>query len=111
MANSMFDEFINVAERIQRLDRYLVKRPDYNYPAMIVLEHKESGENKHAFVGSVENNIRLFDWGISAFAKSLNISFEDAVKAITLFHESSDFVFLNNDSFDINTTDLRKEDK
>ena len=86
MDNSMFDEFEEVME--------LVKQGDKE-SAMVILERKSWGENKHAMVGNIESQITLLEWGIHMLADGSKVSFEDIIKLITLKHKETEHYMYN----------------
>lgn len=85
-SNSMFDEFKEVMEMVKQDDSEV---------AMIILERKPWGENKHAMVGNMEKQITLLEWGIHMLADGSNISFEDMMNLISLKHQETDHYMLN----------------
>ena len=78
--NSMFDEFRKVMSEIQKGDKE---------SAMIVLERKPWGENKHAMVGDIVNQVILLEWGIHMIAEGCNYKFEDVMKLIEIKHKNT----------------------
>ena len=89
---SMFDEFTKVMNKVKKGD---------NESAMIILERKPWGENKHAMVGEISNQITLLEWAIHMLAEGSNISFEEVIKLINMKHENTDHYMLNVYSADI----------
>lgn len=83
---SMFEEFKEVVKKVQDGD---------NESAMIVLERKEWGENKHAIVGNLESQITLFEWGIHMVAEGSNIDFEKVMALIEDKHKNTDHYMKN----------------
>lgn len=82
----MFDEFKEVMEMVKQGD---------SEAAMIILERKPWGENKHAMVGNLEKQITLLEWGIHMLADGSNVSFEDMMNLITLKHKETDHYMFN----------------
>ena len=89
---SMFDEFTKVMKKVKKGDKE---------SAMIILERKPWGENKHAMVGDILNQITLIEWAIHMLAEVSNISFEEIIKLINLKHENTDHYMLNVYAADI----------
>lgn len=107
---SMYDEFKEIGKRLQDLDKHKIKREPINCPAMIVLEHKESGENEHAMVGDLENILRLYDWGLNVIAEQYQVSFKTVLDLVNKFHESVDeHAFISNEKRNLETEDFDKE--
>jgi hypothetical protein len=82
----MFEEFNDVMEMVKQGD---------TEAAMIILERKSWGENKHAMVGDLEKQITLLEWGIHMLADGSNVSFEDMMNLITLKHKETDHYMFN----------------
>lgn len=76
---------------------------------MIILERKPWGENKHAMVGDILNQITLIEWAIHMLAEVSNISFEEVIKLINLKHENTDHYMLNVYAADIKNQKKRGE--
>lgn len=88
--DSMFDEFKNVVEEFQS------KKEDERKPAMIILERKITGENKHAIIGEPYDIITLFEWGINSVIEGYEIDFDKFLQLIKMKHDDTDHIFLNN---------------
>ena len=84
--DSMFDEFNEVMEMVKQGD---------SEAAMIILERKPWGENKHAMVGDIEKQITLLEWGIHMLADGSNVSFEEMMNLISLKHKETDHCMFN----------------
>lgn len=86
MKGNMFDEFKEAMEMVKQGESEV---------AMIILERKPSGENKHAMVGDIEKQITLLEWGIHMLADGSNVSFEDMMNLISLKHQETDHYMFN----------------
>lgn len=84
--NSMFDEFNKVMDLVKQGDKEA---------AMIILERKSWGENKHAMVEDLDKQVTLLEWGIHMLADGSNVSFEDMMHLISLKHMEVDHYMLN----------------
>lgn len=74
----LFDEFQKVMAKVNDGDKE---------SAMVILERKPWGENKHAMVGDIENQITLFEWGIHMLSEGCECSFDDVIALIKNKHE------------------------
>ena len=83
---SMFDEFQRVMAKVKDGDKE---------SSMIILERKPWGENKHAMVGDIENQITLLEWGIHMLAEGTQCSFDDVIALIKSKHEQT-YHYMNN---------------
>lgn len=101
MALSMFTEFIKTKNRFEILSKKRESTEDNPLPAMIILERKETGENKHAMVGDPLDIINLFEWGISQISKGYGCEFSEILEIIQKFHDSG----VHHTMF----TDIKKE--
>lgn len=86
MENSMFTEFEETMRLLKNGDKKA---------AMIILERKSSGENKHAIVGNPENAIVLLEWGIHMYADGLGCSFSDVINMINDVHKNTSHYMKN----------------
>ena len=86
MKSSMFDEFKDVLNDVRNGDKE---------SAMIILQKMPWGENKHAMVGDLINQITLLEWGIHMIADGSNCSFEKIMNLIEIIHKETDHYMLN----------------
>lgn len=100
MALSMFTEFIKTKDRFENLSKKRKSTEENPLPAMIILERKETGENKHAIVGDVLDIITLFEWGISQISEGYGCEFNKMLEIIQTKHENTDHIMI---------TDIKKE--
>lgn len=83
---SMFEEFKEVANTIKNNQG----KDESEMPAMIILERKEWGENKHAMCGGADNLITLYEWGLNILCEGYEIKFDDILKLIKLKHKETE---------------------
>ena len=87
--NSMFDEFKDVIEEFKSLsEKYGEKSSEHILPAMIILERKVTGENKHAIIGQTPDVINLLEWCINQLSEGYNIEFEKVLDMILIMHNN-----------------------
>lgn len=95
---SMFSEFKEVAETIKNNK----DKDESSLPAMIILERKEWGENKHAMCGGVDNLITLYEWGLNILCEGYEIEFDDILKLIKLKHKETKHIHISDIKKNIN---------
>lgn len=100
MALSMFTEFIKTKDRFESMSKKRKSTEESPLPAMIILERKETGENKHAMVGDPLDIITLFEWGINLISEGYDYEFNEVLKLIQTKHENIDHIMI---------TDIKKE--
>lgn len=88
MALSMFTEFIKTKDRFESMSKKRKSTEESPLPAMIILERKETGENKHAMVGDPLDIINLFEWGIYQISEGYGCEFSEMLEIIQQFHDS-----------------------
>lgn len=88
MALSMFTEFIKTKDRFESMSKKRKSTEDNPLPAMIILERKETNENKHAMVGDPLDIITLFEWGISQISEGYGCEFSEMLELIQKFHDA-----------------------
>lgn len=94
---SMFSEFEKTVKDFKRLSGIYGDRcVEHILPAMIILERKTSGENKHAIVGQPIDAFTLFEWGINQLAEGFEIDFDDALMIIKEIHNSVKPICIND---------------
>ena len=94
---SMFAEFEKTLEQFKVLsEKYGDEAMKHTLPAMIVLERKEWGENKHAMIGQPSDIFILFEWGIRLISDGYDIPFDRCLKAIEEVHKNSDPIYLSD---------------
>ena len=96
MALSMFTEFIKTKDRFESMNKKRKSTEDNPLPAMIILERKETGENKHAMVGDVLDIITLFEWGINQISEGYGCEFNEMLKLIQTKHENTGHIMITN---------------
>ena len=101
MAVSMFVEFEKTINRFKKLTESSdIQNPNKSLPAMIILEREETGENKHAMVGSSKDLINLFEWGISQLTEGYKIEFDEMLELIKENHKNKEHILI---------TDIKRE--
>lgn len=97
----MFVEFEKTTNRFKKLTESSdIQNPNKPLPAMIILERKENGENKHAMVGNANDLINLFEWGISQLTEGYKIEFDEMLELIKENHKNNKHILI---------TDIKKE--
>ena len=94
---SMFSEFKETLDRFKYLnEKFKDSLDEHDLPAMVILERNESGENKHAMIGKLDDLFILYEWGINLLCEGYGIKFDKALEILNHVHSSVDHIKLHD---------------